>query len=354
MVVSFFLYLIIFASFSISIFFIFDWFISSSSYKGNTSDHFNGVDFFTPGTPLFENLPERGKLLHFIEWMLNRPKSNWEYRKNKFRTVPAKRIEGDRIFVTFINHSTVLIQMKGLNIITDPVWEDRISPFSFMGPKRYREPGVKLKELPPIDVILLTHNHYDHMDIKTLRAISIKDNPKIFTSLGNSRYLKSRRIKGSKDMDWWDKEVISPEINLVSVPAQHFSGRAFSDRNKTLWCGFILETKRGNIYFAGDTGYGEFVNKIKEKYNKFLLSFIPIGAFKPEWFMKEVHTSPEDAIRIHKELKSEVSVGLHFGTFNLADDGQDEAKNIILKDVAKSVTPKVDFRVLDNGQTIMV
>lgn len=354
MVISIFLYLIIFISFCISISFIIDWSVSSSVYKGNLSDHFDGKDFFTPNKPINDNLPKHGIWSIFVKILVNRSERKWEYRKNRFRTIPAKRIEGDRIFITYINHSTVLIQIKGLNIITDPIWSKRASLFSFLGPKRYRDPGVKIEELPTIDIILLTHNHYDHMDIKTLRAISIKDNPKIFTSLGNSRYLKSRRIKGALDMDWWDKKPLSPEINLVSVPAQHFSGRAFSDRNKTLWCGFVLETERGNIYFAGDTGYGGIVKEIKEKYDNFLLSFIPIGAFKPLWFMRDVHTSPEDAIKIHKELKSEVSVGIHFGTFNLAEDGQDEAKNIILKEVARSVTPKIDFRVLDNGQTIMI
>ncbi len=354
MLFYFFIYLIMFLSLSISLVFLLDVCISSSRYKGEESDHFNGSEFFTPDKPARYKV---AGLIHFkvlFSWFFNKHKNSWEFRKNKFRTVPEKRVQSDRIFVTFINHSTVLIQTKGLNIITDPVWSKRASPFSFLGPIRYRDPGVKLQELPPIDVILLTHNHYDHMDIKTLRSISIKDNPKIFTSLGNARYLKSRRIKGAKDMDWWNREKINDEISVVSTPAQHFSGRAFSDRNKSLWCGFVIETPRGPIYFAGDTGYGGFVEKIKEKYDKFILSFIPIGAFKPEWFMSEIHCSPEQAVKIHKELRSEVSVGIHFGTFRLADDGQDEAKNMTKELISKSVSSRVDFRLLDNGQTIMV
>jgi L-ascorbate metabolism protein UlaG (beta-lactamase superfamily) len=155
-------------------------------------------------------------------------------------------------------------------------------------------------------------------------------------------------------MDWWDKEVINPDISVVCVPSQHFSARAISDRNKTLWSGFVIETPRGPIYFAGDTGYGDFIQSIKQKYDKFILGLIPIGAYKPEWFMAPVHVSPDEAMKIHQDLKIDTSIAIHFGTFKLADDGQDEAKEKIKDIVSKNLLARTDFRVLENGQTVMI
>lgn len=353
MVSYFFMYLLEFAIVVFVLGFIIDFFISSRGYEGEVSDHFDGKEFFTPGVSPHDKLYEHGHGKFFWKWILRKPKNHWKYVKNKFRTVPEKRVNSDRVFITYINHSTVLIQTKGLNIITDPVFSKRIGPLPILKLHRYRDPGVKIEELPHIDVVLLSHNHYDHMDIKSLRFISVRDNPKILTPLGNSYYLKTRRVRGAKDMDWWDKEVISQDISVVSVPSQHFSARAISDRNKTLWSGFIIETPRGPIYFAGDTGYGDFIERIKEKYSKFILGLIPIGAYKPEWFMAPVHTSPEEAIKIHKDLNIETSIAIHFGTFKLADDGQDEAKEMIRDIVSNNLIPRVDFRVLENGQSVM-
>lgn len=334
---------------------IFDFFIASPGYKGPVSDHFDGKEFYSigKGKKVKENVPSKG-IFTFLSWAFSRPKSIWMYRGNKFRHIPERRINNKRIFITFINHSTVLIQTDGLNILTDPIWSERASPFIFAGPKRFRAPGVRLQDLPRIDVILLSHNHYDHMDIVTLRELYLRDKPKIYAPLGNSHYLGLKGVLGAKDMDWWDKESLSSEIKLVAVPAQHFSARAISDRNKSLWCGFVLETSRGDIYIAGDTAYGKFIEKIKEKYSKFILGFIPIGAFRPEWLMSPVHISPDDAFLVHKELNIETSVAIHFGTFKLSDDGQDESPNRIRDLVKASGSKAVDFRVLENGQMIML
>lgn len=354
MIIYFFTYLFEFTIFVVGSGLILDKILSSRRYEGGVSEHFDGVEFYTPGKSPYDKLYDHARGKFFWKWILRRPKNHWKYIKNKFRTVPEKRVNSDRIFITFINHSTVLIQTRGLNIITDPVFSKKIGPFPLMKINRYRDPGVKMEELPKIDLVLLSHNHYDHLDLKSLRFISVRDNPKILTPLVNSRYLKDHRVRGSKDMDWWDSEKITEEISVACVPSQHFSARAISDRNKTLWSGFVLETHRGNIYFAGDTGYGDFLEKIKERYQKFLLAFLPIGAFKPEWFMGPVHISPEEAVKIHKDLNIETSVAIHFGTFKLADDGQNEAKDKVKEIISKSLVPRVDFRVLENGQTIML
>lgn len=349
------LFIFTFGSLTFFIVFILDFFIASSGYKGKVTDHFDGKGFYniTGGEKIRETIQRKG-LFFVLIWLLFRPKKVWQYKKNNLLCVPERRVNNKRIFVTFVNHSTVLIQTDGLNILLDPVWSKRASPFTFLGPKRFRDPGIKFEDLPRIDIVLISHNHYDHMDIKTLREIYRKYRPRIYVPLGNSKYLARKGILGARDMDWWDKEAITPEINLVSVPAQHFSGRAFSDRNRTLWCGYVLETSRGNIYMAGDTAYGKFVDKIKEKYSEFILGFIPIGVWKPVWLMKSVHISPDDAFQMHKELNINTSIGVHHGTFKLSDDGQDEGKDRI-KQLVKEDSPKiVDFRVLENGQTVMI
>lgn len=352
--IYFIMYLAVFAILGFGFSFIIDFVIKSAGYRGEKSDHFDGVEFFAPGHSPYDKLYDHARGKFFWKWVLRRPKNHWRHEKNKFRTVPEKRVNSDRIFITFINHSTVLIQTGGLNIITDPVFSNHIGPLPILKLHRYKEPGVKMEELPKIDIILLSHNHYDHMDLKSLRFISVRDNPRILTPLGNSHYLKVHRVKGGEDMDWWDKKVINSDFSVTCVPSQHFSARALTDRNKTLWSGFVLETNRGNIYFAGDTGYGDFIEKIKERYEKFLVGLVPIGAYKPEWFMAPVHISPEEAVKIHTELKIETSIAIHFGTFKLADDGQNEARDFIKRITSKSISPRVDFRALENGQTVMI
>lgn len=334
--------------------FTFDFFIASPGYSGPVTDHFDGKAFhgLNNNHGIGDNF-KKINLFSFLSWFFLRKKKVWEYRESKIKPTLESRIEGEKIFITFVNHSTVLMQMNNLNILTDPVWSKRVSPFSFMGPKRYREPGIKLDDLPRIDVVLLTHNHYDHMDIFTLREIYKKYRPKIFTPLGNSLYLKKKGISQAIDMDWWGKKSLSKDVNLVCVPAEHFSSRAFSDRNKTLWSGFVLETSRGNIYFSGDTAYGNFVKKISEKYNSFILGFLPAAVWKPVWLMKPVHISPDDAVQMHKDLNIKTTIGIHHGTFKLSDDGQDEGPDRI-RELVKNSSPKtIDFRILENGQTIV-
>ena len=350
--ITFLFSILIFILIFIVISFGIDRFLASPPYRGEISDHFDGKVFYSLGSREKKKTSGINERSSLFKWMMNRPKNKWVYQKNPSYPVLEKKIEGQEIVATYINHSTMLFQTEGLNIITDPVWAKRVSPFYLIGPKRFRDPGIKIEDLPPIDVILLSHNHYDHMDLQALRTLYKKYNPKIFTSLGNCLYLKSQGIKGAIDMDWWGRKSITPHVSVVSVPCQHFSARALSDRNTTLWSGFVLEVPRGPIYFAGDTGYGPFVSKIKEKYNKFILSFIPIGAFKPDWMMRAVHISPVEAFQIHQELNSERSIAIHFGTFKLADDKQDEAPELLLKTVADSKVGNNDFRVLSNGGSI--
>ncbi len=293
------------------------WIFSAPAYHGPVSDHFDGRKFNNPGGV------QPAGFKDLIKWSRNRERGEWkELTEAESGPAPAEKIEGDSIMVTFVNHSTFLIQTRGFNILTDPVWSEYASPVSFAGPKRMRPPGIRFEDLPHIDMILLTHNHYDHLDISTLKKLAKRFDPVIYTPLGVGLFLKKKGIENFKEMDWWDELTTSGGLKLVCTPAQHFSGRGMFDRDKTLWSGFALKTEKGSIYYSGDTGYGDFFSEIAEKLAPIRLSFLPIGAYKPSWFMSPIHTSPADAVKIHKILQSPKSIGMHFGTFPLADDGQ--------------------------------
>jgi L-ascorbate metabolism protein UlaG (beta-lactamase superfamily) len=336
--------------FYIGFMFFADRWLAARPYKGPLSDHWNGKKFYSYGTHPGNGLEEHNDWKLFFKWIKHRTTSKWAWEDNRFAALPKERVMGSELIVTFINHATVLIQTEGLNILTDPVWSKRVSPFVGIGPKRYRPPGLHLEDLPPIDIVLISHNHYDHMDIPTLKRINRRWKPLILSGLGNAKYLRRHGVRGALDMDWWDRQEIKAGVSIVCAPGQHFSSRALSDRNKTLWCGFIIDTPHGATYFAGDTGYGEFVRHIKEKYVSFRLALLPIGAFRPQWFMGPVHISPTQAVRIHHELSVKTSIAIHFGTFHLADDHQHEPPSRIHDILAASKDPKPNFLVLENGE----
>lgn len=329
-----------------------DHYLSAKGYKGKASDHFSGSVFYSYGKkPIVDK--QKGRTVRILKWLLSREKHAWKWRNNSSYAKPAGRVEGDELVVTFINHSTLLIQTQGLNILTDPIWSKRASPFSFLGPARSRDPGLAFEDLPPIDLVLISHNHYDHMDVETLARVRELSDAPILAGLGNKEYLAARHITNVHDMDWWDRFEVKG-MTIVCAPGQHFSSRALSDRNMTLWCGFVIETKGGDIYFAGDTGYGPFTESIRSHYKKFRLAMLPIGAFRPEWFMGPVHISPDQAMHMHRELHVQTSIGIHHSTFRLADDEQDEPRERILELVRQSDEPKPNFLVLDNGESAII
>lgn len=318
---------------------------SAPAYKGAVSNHFDGKKFFNG--PGYEEMG----FTQLIKWMTSRKLGEWtELSEDEitFGPKPADRINDSTQVITYVNHSTFLIQTDNLNILTDPVYSERVSPFSFAGPKRMRPPGIRFQDLPSLDVVLLSHNHYDHLDIATLKRIKEKFDPLFITPLGVDLYLKKQGFSKTVSLDWWEETSVTDSVEIAAVQAQHFSSRGPFDRDKTLWAGFVIKSQKGNIYFAGDTGYNNFFTEIGERYAPIKTSLIPIGAYIPRWFMSPVHVDPAQAIQIHKDLKSEFSIGMHYGTFPLADDGLDDPINDFNKVVGEE-----KFVLVGEGECII-
>ncbi|HEY0908161.1 MAG TPA: MBL fold metallo-hydrolase [Candidatus Paceibacterota bacterium] len=311
----------------------------SPGWRGPVTDHFDGEKFLNIGEPPVSDEEDRGRFA-IIKWLISREPNEWQKREVA-TTTPAERVAGSKIVATYINHASVLIQTQGLNIVTDPMYGERASPVSWTGPSRYAQPGVAWDDLPPIDIVLVSHNHYDHMDVGTLKRLQERDNPVILAGLGNKEFLKKRGIE-SAELDWWNAYALSNGVAVTFVPAQHFSARSLSDRNTSLWGGYVISAPEGDIYFAGDTGYGPFVDRIAQNYPKgFRLALLPIGAYKPSWIMSDVHTGPAEMLRMADELSVQNVMPIHFGTFKLAGDMQDEPINELKSLQASSTDPLV-------------
>jgi L-ascorbate metabolism protein UlaG (beta-lactamase superfamily) len=318
---------------------------SGPRYAGPESDHFDGKKFRNKGSA------PHG-FASFLKWVTTRrERGEWPtWIDSTPGKKPPARVEGATARVTFINHATVLIQIAGLNILTDPIWSDRASPLQFAGPKRHRAPGIEFDDLPQIDVVIISHNHYDHIDIETLNRLDVAHHPVFFTPLGNSELLEEIGIEQTNDLDWWESVELSPALKLTCVPAQHFSGRGTADRDATLWCGWVLTSASGSIYFAGDTGYGEHFTEIAERFSPIRVALLPIGAFLPLWFMGPVHISPREAVRAHKALRAQRSMPIHFGTFALGDDGLNDPLNELEMARRDAGVSEEEFFVLKEGE----
>lgn len=320
---------------------------SAPAYQGPVSDHFNGKTFFNKNGASTKNF------LDIIKWSVSRNEGEWsnETTQNPTQVIPAHVVD-DSIQVTFINHASFLIQTDSLNIITDPIYSKRASPVSFAGPLRMRNPGISFKDLPKIDIVLISHNHYDHLDLATLKQINETSEPVFVTPLGVDLFLHKNGIKNTVALDWWQGH---KEKNLMisCVPAQHFSSRGLFDKNKTLWAGFMINSVHGNIYFAGDTGYGEFIKEISKR-NKVKLALLPIGAYEPRWVMGDIHMDPQEALKAFKDLNAETGIGMHFGTFPMADDGQYESAREIDTLLQMPENAGLNFRVIKEGETVTV
>jgi len=258
---------------------------------------------------------------------------------------PLARVT-DGIRITPMGHATVLLQVAGLNIITDPVWSDRAGPLPWLGVKRRCPPPLALDDLPPIDVVLLSHCHYDHLDRATLARLERRDRPRLITGLKVGRITPCRDVS---ELDWWSSAKLTDGVTATYVPAEHASARGPFDQNKSLWGGFVIETPAGTIYFAGDTAFGTHFAAIRERFGAPDVSLIPIGAYLPRWFMSIVHMDPHQAVEAATILQSRVTLPIHYGVFHLADDGYHEPLHALREALAGS---DLDVRVPDFGTAI--
>ncbi|MCW7464753.1 MBL fold metallo-hydrolase [Leptospira levettii] len=227
-----------------------------------------------------------------------------------------------KLSVTWVGHATTLVQIDGVNILTDPIWSERCSPLSFAGPKRYTPPGISITNLPKIDIIILSHNHYDHTDIPTLKTLEETFHPLVLTGLGNRKLLLGAGLKHVKEMDWWE-EVTFRSLKLTFTPTQHFSGRSLFDRDETLWGSFMVVGAKEKVYFAGDTGYYTHFKEIANHFGPIDIAILPIGATEPRWLMEPVHIDPNQAVLSFLDLKAKYLVPMHYMTFVLSDEPLD-------------------------------
>ncbi len=307
------------------------------------SDHFDGKRFFNP-------YGQNKSLWDVIQFFSTRDPIPWpEHIEITQKVVDPPHTNLGELRVTYINHATTLIQLDGVNILTDPIWSERASPFSWIGPKRVIDPGVKFEDLPPIDLVLISHNHYDHLDLPTLQRLQGRDQPLFLVPLGNKSYLEKHGMKHVEEMDWWQPSHF-PKLQIHLVPSQHFSARWAWDRNRTLWGGFYIKGKNHAVYFAGDTGYSPFFQVIKERLGPPSLAILPIGAYLPRWFMSTHHISPEEAVQAYKDLEAKYALAIHFGTFHLTDEAYDAPQKDLKEALKQHGLSLDDFWILEPGE----
>ncbi len=234
---------------------------------------------------------------------------------------PPAAVAPGTVAVTFVGHATFLIRLPGASILTDPVFSQRCSPVQWAGPRRVRAPGVALADVPRPDVVLLSHNHYDHMDLPSLRVLQRRFGMPVVTLLGNTRHLRGLGIAAT-ELDWWDMTALGT-MRITATPARHFSARTPFDRNRALWGGFMIEADGGRVLFAGDSGAGPHWAEIHARLGAPDVALLPIGAYEPRWFMAPVHMDPAEAVQAHHDLQARQTVGMHFGTFQLTDEAID-------------------------------
>jgi len=318
---------------------------NTARHKGPPSEHFDGKRFHN--SRAFDKT-----LMDLVRWRMNRVPGNWQYRELQHgQSVPVARVTGPQLATTMVNHATILLQTAGLNILTDPIWSERASPLGWLGPRRFSPPGVAFAELPPIHAVVISHNHFDHMDIPTLQRLAAEHRPLFIVPLGNGHYLQQAGIRPVVELDWWETLELSPQLQVNAVPSQHWSRRGLLDLNRALWAGYVFQSTWGTIYFAGDTGMADHFAQIRERFGDIDLALLPVGSYLPRWFMQDQHIDPEELISAHLLLGARSSLAIHYGTFPLADDGQDQPVNELRLSLEKSL-PSPDIQIPFNGDRL--
>jgi L-ascorbate metabolism protein UlaG (beta-lactamase superfamily) len=311
------------------------------------SDHSDGRRFFNPTLPKGFAHSRREVLK-----MLREPRRPWPaWVENRGVPRVNEKLGANEIAITFVNHATFLIQTGGVAILTDPIWSERASPFRRIGPKRVRAPGIPFADLPAIDIALISHNHYDHLDIATLARLRRRFAPTVLAAAGDGRHIAPLGFTHVHELDWWEQIRFSDTLAVTFVPAQHFSARGLFDRQKSLWGGYVIESRGRRIYFGGDSGYSTHFADIGSRLGSPDLAMLGIGAYEPRWFMRPVHMNPAEAVRAHRDLGSRHSIGMHFGTFQLTTEAIDQPLADLKHALAADGIAEGEFITLHEGET---
>ena len=286
-------------------------------HRGARSDHFDGERFFNPDGSAGRSFADAWR------WRRTRAPEPWPHWRDYAPLVqlPDRVAEGE-IAVTFINHASFLVQLPGVNLLCDPVYARRASPVQWAGPQRVHAPGVPFEQLPRIDLVFVSHNHYDHLDLIALRRLRQAHAPLFVTGLGNGAFLREQGIAPVQELDWW-QQMSWREARLTFTPAQHWSARGPGNRNRTLWGGLSLKRLARSVYFSGDTAHAPLFEELRRRLAAPDVALLPIGSYEPRWFMREQHMNPEEAVLAHRALGARLSIACHFGCFALADEGID-------------------------------
>ena len=309
------------------------------------SDHFDGQRYFNPAPPGLRPFAD-------VPRMLSERRAAWP-RSIDVTPVRPPALDGAALACTYVGHATFLIQTAAATILTDPIYSQRAGPFGLVGPRRVRRPAIGFDDLPRIDVVLLSHNHYDHCDRPTLRRLAARFDPVVVTLAGNRRLVRSAGVRRVEELDWWQERHVG-SVSIMATRAHHFSARTPFDRNRALWGGFVVHTAGARLYFAGDTAYAPFFRDVRTRSGPIDLALLPIGAYEPRWFMRSVHMNPDEAVQAHLELDSPKSLAMHFGTFQLTAEAVDAPLHAL--DAARRAhgVDATAFHVPDFGETIRV
>lgn len=298
--------------------------------------------------------PQRLRLLSILRWRMGRTRVPWPERVVDPTPTgdPWAEPAPGEVSITFIGHACFLIRLAGLTVLTDPMFSERASPLTWAGPRRARAPGRALAELPPIDLVLLSHNHYDHLDLPSLRALHRHSAPRVIAPLGNAAHIRKAAAFDIQELDWWQQAASGQPASarITAIPARHFSSRGLGDAGVSLWAGFVLEAAGVRLLFAGDSGDGTHWARIGERLGPFDLALLPIGAYAPRSLMRRVHMDPEEAVRAHRTLGAQRSIGMHFGTFQLTDEAIDAPERALAEHRRRQGVAEDHFVTLAFGE----
>jgi L-ascorbate metabolism protein UlaG (beta-lactamase superfamily) len=280
-------------------------------------------------------------------------KATWPaWAPSPYADRPPARVEQAIWRISYVGHASFLLQTADLNMLLDPVWSTRASPFRHFGPKRVNDPGIAFSDLPPIDVVLVSHGHYDHLDLDTLSRIAAVHRARVITPLGNDTIMRARDLAiAAKGYDWGDRIELGGGAAVTLVQTRHWSARNLSDRNMSLWASFVIEAPAGRVYFVADSGYeGRYFRAARERYGPFKLAILPIGAYEPRWFMGSQHMNPAEAVQAFIDSGAEFALGHHYGTFQLTDEAIDAPLIALAEALRASGIGAERFRTLHPGE----